>query len=246
MKRRVIIAAAAIIAIGGLVVYFLLRQQPEATRSTSVKRGVASVAAELSRPRVIFAELPASTPSPGPSPSPTPLDKEFQRELDNDIAALRSSIHEVKERLAADIRAVAADATAGNDLNIAATVEVVRELDFSGWAQEVVQKVMQHYGMRVERRYVASFSPNTFLSKATVAGHRHFYAARDSVPGIYEVFELTPSALARMSALEEAELRKRGWQPDQCLTSRVVFGIVPQPNGDYDLGVLAIEAQPIP
>ncbi len=157
--------------------------------------------------------------------------------------ALNASIQATKQRIASDIQKAAAGIPQTGNVNFNPTQEVVRELDFSGWPPDVIQSVMQRYGMRIERRYVSNFTPNTFLSRATVPDNKHFYAGHGAAPGIYEVFELTPAALARMSSLEEQELIKRGWQPEQCVTSRVVFGIVRQPNGGYDLGVLLMESQ---
>ena len=66
-----------------------------------------------------------------------------------------------------------------------------------------------------------------------------------SSPGVYEVFELSPEAVAHMSRLEESEIRRRNLDLEKTKVTRVVFGIVPTSGGDYDLGLLEFEAQPL-
>jgi hypothetical protein len=158
---------------------------------------------------------------------------------------LRAGIAEMKQQIGERIQSVTSENPPPHQEPPPPSAEIVRELDLSGWPQDVVAQVMERYGLRVEKRFVTSFTRNTFVSQATLEGD-HYYSVNGKVqPGLYDVFELTPRAIARMSALEEEELRRRGLEPGRCIVRHVVFGIRQSGDG-YDLGVLAMEATPVP
>jgi hypothetical protein len=121
----------------------------------------------------------------------------------------------------------------------------VRELDFSGHSPEVVRQVMVRYEMRVVHKYVEAASPETFLSSAALGPTDRYYANRAVRPGVYDVFELSPTAIRKMAELEEAELARRGLGK-HALVRYVKFGIVRNPEGRPDLGILAFDVAELP
>ena len=119
----------------------------------------------------------------------------------------------------------------------------VRELDLTGQPQHVIDRVMGKYRMRIVDKFVSGKNSQSFLSSASTGGNDRYYATSAPRPGIYSVFEMSRESVAKMSILEEHEIRKRGLRPKTTKVSRVVFGIVPNTNGEPDLGIIAFESQ---
>jgi len=122
-------------------------------------------------------------------------------------------------------------------------IGTVRELDLGGQPDNVVQDIMTRYRLKVTIKQVPGGSNQSFLSSAAAPTGERFYADRRSPPGIYQVFELSKFAVAHMSRLEEAEIVRRGGNPETAVVRRVKFGIV-DGGGGYDLGVKEIEIEP--
>ncbi|MCX7625169.1 MAG: hypothetical protein N2Z21_03025 [Candidatus Sumerlaeaceae bacterium] len=239
--RRVIVAVLVLCALAAIALLSLQRRKTEPQPGASSAR----IVFERTAAGEIAGELPPTPLMETPSISRKEAEQ-IRDELAKDKTELLSVIEKTKKDIADEIQQLAKSEIATAGLNVPGEGQVVREIDLSGYPESTVEAVMARYGMRMERRYVNQFTPNTFVSTARVAGGKIFYSSGSSAPGIYDVFELTPRALAKMSTLEEEELRKRGLDPTRCLTSRVVFGIVPLSSGEYDLGVIKLEATPLP
>lgn len=240
--RKAMAVVLVVFVLVGFFVYHGWRQKA----TPSVKDPSQTIVFERSRPSQIVGELLPLPPTETPSVPPREDTERIREELAKDEEELESLIEKTKQGIAEEIQKLGKSATPPFAGELPQEGRVVRELDLSGYPESTVQAVMARYGMRMERRYVSQFTPNTFISKARVSGSRLYYSSGEGPPGIYDVFELTPRALAKMSMLEEEELRKRGFDPVRCLTSRVVFGIVRTSAGEYDLGVVELEAKPLP
>jgi hypothetical protein len=244
MKRK-LRYLAALVLLGLIVATLLFWMQTRKPGRAQQQGNKPKIVVERRTPLQVHGELP--TPTPEASPTPTSgIDPAAEEELRRDEQELQWSIDQIKNNVAQQIADLAASMPPPQGLSLPNSPQVIRELDFSHYPPHVVEAVMARYGMRVERRYVSRFSPNTFISRARVAGEKYFYSSAGGSPGIYEVFELTPRALEKMSTLEEEELRRRGFDPARCITKRVVFGLVETPTGQYDLGVLDLEAIALP
>ena len=119
----------------------------------------------------------------------------------------------------------------------------VRELDLTGQPQHIIDRVMGKYRMRIVDKFVSGKNSQSFLSSASTAENDRYYATNAPRPGIYSVFEMSRESVAKMSILEEHEIRKRGLRPTTTKVSRVVFGVVPNINGEPDLGIIAFESE---
>lgn len=214
-----------------------------------IERRDGRIVREPVQPVAIVGELPTPRAKETiPSATPLPLDERVRAELAQDECELEAELNELERRVGQEIQQLGntASPAALPEEGLGSVTEVVRELDFSGWESQIVQAVMNRYGLRIQRRYVANFNRATFIGKADMGQGRSFVADPRSTPGFYEVFELTPQAVARMSRLEEEALRQRGMDPLRARVRRVVFGITPQAEGGYDLGVISMDAAPVP
>lgn len=242
LLRKAMVVALVVSALVGILLYLFLRQQAR----PQVRHPSHSIVFERTRPSQIVGELFPLPPTVTPPPPSDENAEKIMEELAKDEEELLSLIEKTKQGIAEEIQNLGKSAVPPLSGELPQGGRVVRELDLSGHPESTVQTVMARYGMRMERRYVSQFTPNTFISRARVSGSRLYYSSGEAQPGIYDVFELTPRAVAKMSVLEEEELRKRGFDPTRCLTSRVVFGIIRTPSGEYDLGVVELEAKPLP
>lgn len=192
---------------------------------------------------------PPSDTNPAPPPDVVPdafcFDAETLKELEREREDLKARLARAQAEadLAAERAVLRAMAGRARALDVAAGPKgTIRELDLSGHPQAVIDRVMQRHRLRVSRQVLTGPAEQNFLSSADARGER-FYANTYSSPGVYEVFELSPEAVAHMSRLEEAEIKRRNLNLETTKVSRVVFGIVPSPGGDHDLGLLEFQAQ---
>ena len=120
----------------------------------------------------------------------------------------------------------------------------VRRLDLSGFPQAVVDDIMLRYKLRVTQKLLqGGRTTQNFLSSAQSGAGNRFYASSTEFPaGLYQVFELSPAVVARLSEAEEEEIKRRGWSSQQTRVKFVRFGIVRATDG-YDLGVLEMDAE---
>lgn len=119
----------------------------------------------------------------------------------------------------------------------------IRELDMDGHSPQIVSLIMARYDMRIETKRMKGTAQN-FLSSASDSGGKYFGGM--SVPeGIYEVWQLSRKAVAKMATLEEDAIIERGMKPEKTRVVRIVYGIVKTSESEYDLGVLHFEAEPI-
>jgi hypothetical protein len=211
-------------------------------------------------PMMLFANLPvpvapspapSATPIPGPAaiaPEPGPLDDDTRRELAEERRQLAALIEREKDQVASAIEESTLRSQAGNPPpphNARGGIGTVRELDLSGRSQAVIDLIMTRYGLSIEQRYLTGPSNQTFLSSAATSQGGKYFASRDSRPGVYEVFELSRRAVAKMSKLEEEEIRRRGLELDRTCVTGVRFGIVEIRPGEFDLGILDFQAEPV-
>ncbi len=118
----------------------------------------------------------------------------------------------------------------------------IRELDLAGPPETVVKDIMSRYRLKVTVKAVPGGSNQSFLSSAASQSGDRFFADRRSPAGIYQVFELSKLAVAKMSRLEEQEILRRGLKPETANVRRVKYGIVETADG-HDLGVTEFELQ---
>ncbi|MCX7718991.1 MAG: hypothetical protein N2111_11420 [Candidatus Sumerlaeaceae bacterium] len=193
--------------------------------------------------------LPSNDSAPEPPPEaesqPSGLDATTLRELEREREDLKARLAQARAdaESAAERAVLKAMAGRARSLDIAAGPKgTVRQLDLSGHPQAIIDEVMRRHRLRVSRQVLTGPAEQNFLSSADARGDR-FFANSYSTPGIYEVFELSPEAVAHMSRLEEAEIRRRNLNLERTKVTRVVFGIVQTPEGDHDIGLLDFEVQ---
>ncbi len=118
----------------------------------------------------------------------------------------------------------------------------IRTLDVAGTPPDVVNRVFSRYHIRIERRQPASPSTPSFLN-AAVTGEGTFRNVPAS--GVQDVFILTPTAIAMMSALESQALTERGFDPRTTRVREIRFGIVKNRTDEWDLGVTKLVTERI-
>ncbi|MFH0792986.1 MAG: cell envelope integrity protein TolA [bacterium] len=117
----------------------------------------------------------------------------------------------------------------------------VRTLELKDQPEEVVNKVLQRYKIKIFVQYVDRPDSYNFLNSASTQ-HETYYRRAGS--GLSEVFQISPEAVAKMASLETEEIRRRGLDPQKTRVVETVFGIV-QVGSDYDLGVLRMQVEPL-
>lgn len=191
---------------------------------------------------------PAPTPEPAPPPARVELEEAVVRELEAEREQLRAQLEQQKNQTTSFADRVREQLNTGGgadqQLRRPVPAGTIRELELDGYNEAVVAEIMARYGLRITEKALAGGVSQSFLSSAATADGGQFAADRDGAPGVYQVFLLSPKAVARMSQLEEEELRRRGFDPMKTRVLRVKFGIVGPPTG-ADLGVLVLEAEPL-
>lgn len=202
---------------------------------------------------------PSPEPSPAGTPAPAPLADDIRAELERERASLKSSLARRDSEMADTLAKLArdspppspSDASPPGAASGAAPPnpggQTVRELDFSGWPQDVVNDVMARHGLKITEKALSGGVSQSFLSSAATADGNRFTADRAGAPGaaagVYNVFLLSPQAVAHMARTEEEALRARGFEPERARVTRVKFGITGNPP---DLGVTGMDAVPVP
>ena len=118
----------------------------------------------------------------------------------------------------------------------------VRSLELSNQPEEVVNKVLQRYKMKILWGYIDGPGGYNFLNSASTGDGTYL---RRSGTGWGQVFQLSTEAVAKMASLETEEIRRRGLDPLKTRVVETVFGIV-KAGADYDLGVVKMEVEPLP
>ncbi len=126
---------------------------------------------------------------------------------------------------------------------------VIRTLDVSGFPEDLVVKVFNRYGITIEHRNVRLDEANrSYLNTATTESGTFTSVQHE---GFYEVFVLSPKAVAYMSALETQALTDGGHNPRTTRVRKITFGIVKQEDPNckqcepYILGVVDMEVERI-
>lgn len=240
---------AAVIHAGGLILLSIIpAPEEEVTELPLLLR--LPVVAERPLPTIIVSaepeEEPPDTPPPLPAESP-PQQRSYPEEVLRELAEERERLQAQLQRARAEIAGLPPPKVPNAPPGETATpgkgaIGTIRELDFSGAPESVVKELMARYRLRVTVKAVPAGSNQTFLSSAAAATGERFYANRQSPAGVYQVFELSRTAIARMSQLEEEAIRRRGLDPKTAIVRQVKFGIVQTPTG-WDLGVTAMETE---
>lgn len=196
---------------------------------------------------------PPQPPPPLPDESPPKADQADQQQMLADLEAERQKLEQelkLQKRTAADAfdkKLNTSRQESGSEVQVAAGPPgTVRELDFGGWSQDAVDRVMARYGLRITRKATSGGSNQSFLSSAATSEGSRYYSDRRSLPGVYDVFQLSKEAVAQMSRLEEQEIQTRQLNMERTQVKHVRFGIVQRSDGEYDIGVLDFQAQTIP
>lgn len=237
--------------VGSTLAYFLvLPHRPDQLEKPPIVRHKRAglLVSETTAP-ILFGEIPPTPPPATPTPQdskPVP-DARTLSELEEERRNLQASVQRIREdteqRLAQLPKNLPPVVPPSSPMSLNPTT--VRELDFSGHPTEVIRQIMTRYEMRVVYKYVAAASPETFLSSAALGPSDRYYANRAVPPGVYDVFELSPKAIRKMAELEEAELVRRGLGK-RSVVRYVKFGVVLNPGGSPDLGILAFDAAEVP
>lgn len=212
------------------------------------------------KPRSSFPEAAATVPNPSEQEKPEKIEISSD-DLPVDAISLNPSVNEhlnierhklmaeLKEleatrekiRTLLDAKLLQARALQGKYASIGVANGPVRTINFKGHPRSVVEKIMERYGISIEQKFVGPGDPSIFVSYAETDNGVY---VNQPGSGFYEVFTLSRKAMAAMCKLEEEELIKRGFDLDHTTVVKTVFGIV-EKNGEYDLGVIELEARQI-
>lgn len=111
---------------------------------------------------------------------------------------------------------------------------VIRELDTSGVAPDIVDHVLSRYGIQILVKYLdGTESTNGFLNRAKTMGGTYY---NKSGTGHFQVFSFSQVAVAKMVRLEREAIVRRGLDPTRTRVQEVRYGII-STGGGFDLGV---------
>ncbi len=176
-----------------------------------------------------------------------PATEEDQRRLDNILAQVRDSVHQVEER-ATDVKAeinrlsvesIGREFTLNSD---GGRRGIIRTIDVEAFPEDLVLRVLGRYGIDIEYRHVTpEQGQRSFLNAATTAEGTFTNAQQE---GYYEVFVLSAKAVAMMATLELQALQNQGHDPVKTRIREVTFGIVRDNEfGDYALDVIDLKVE---
>ncbi len=111
---------------------------------------------------------------------------------------------------------------------------VIRELDTSGVAPDIADRVLSRYGIEILVKYLdGTETGNGFLNRAKTMGGTYY---NQSGTGHYQVFSFSQVAVAQMVLLEREAIVRRGLDPTRTRVQEVRYGII-STGGGFDLGV---------
>lgn len=187
---------------------------------------------------------PSETETEKETDSPYYLTEELEEQLRVEMESLERNakfIREEKQKLSMKIQRqkLLANAYKYHVASEGAETGAVRAIDFTGWPKDVMDQVMNRYGITITRKFMAANQSLPFLNAAQVDGATYTY---QSGPGKYEVFSLGKTAISELALLEAEAIVEKGFNPEKTRVIEIVFGIVKVENG-YDLGVVKLVAE---
>lgn len=208
--------------------------QTQPTDSTASDE--APVDAAAPEPLFLMAD---EAPQPA-EPEQPPLDLEQSRRRAESLAdSLEREKSEIRQFLARERLAIRAEKFDFSSQG--ATEGAVRTIDITHVPEQAAELVFKRYGIRIVKRYLQGNEGGGFLNAAKT---RHGVYTNRSGAGLFEVFEVSPRAQARMTELELQALRSRGLNPAQTQVLEVVFSVA-QVNDEWDLVIRTFKARPI-
>lgn len=201
---------------------------------------------------------PPETPQPQKTPTPAAPSPPAQQQLGaDDLKQLAQEHAELEQKLkgeqiiassmAANVVGQAMGKMTGAGMSATGSRGTVRELDFGGgWRKAIIDDVMNRYKLRITQKVVTGRSNQSYLSSAASGEGDHFYSNSSNTHGVYDVFELSQLAVAKMSELEEQEIRNRNLDLEKTRVTYVKFGIVPSKVLGADLGITDFKYETIP
>ncbi len=222
-----------------------------ATRPDSDEQGEEIVdpvkAEEPPATRELVLEQPLDEPVPTP---PNIVDWVPNVDEAEQIAALREELNQAREQLDAKAREVREFvikqevSSAARDFELSSdggTEGAIRLLNLQDhFPEAIIEQIKARYGIRYDHRYTTPSAGRGFLNAATTEAGSFSNTQR---PGYYEVLVLSPKAIHAMSLLEREAMLDKGFEPRRDRVRKVVFGIVMNRQGEYDLGVTDLEIE---
>lgn len=155
----------------------------------------------------------------------------------------RGSDGERREEIAMRLKEIEIDQNAKRWLTTTEgqTEGVIRSLDTMGVPQSLAEEVLGTYGIRIYMDVMdGRGSTLKFLNEARTSEGTYL---NDVGRGMYQIFSIPQSAVARMMRMELRELARRGMDPARTRVLEVEYGIIRVPDG-YDLGITKFNAVP--
>lgn len=121
---------------------------------------------------------------------------------------------------------------------------VIRTLDLKDFPRDIINSVLVKYHIKISIKYVKNYNNFSFLNQADL-GSNDVYQNKLG-EGVFEVFELSPLAIIKMTSLEVDEMRKRNLISHKTRLREVHFGIIKNEENEYDLGIVKFEYDIIP
>jgi len=205
---------------------------PTEARATHMKPEK-KVEPDLNKPSTSFAP---KQPDRSRSPEiPENMLSEIQTEITRQQKELEYSLSDL--HWAIEKRTVYLKGAEANFNSAGAEKGTVRILDVKNVSEKISEQVLRKYQIRITQKYIDGSGEVQFLNQASVR-EKTFVSQKKS--GYFEVFEIPPTAMRKLTLLEQEEIQKRGLDSGNTRVTRIVFGIVKQ-GEDFDIGVTEFE-----
>ncbi|MCE5230913.1 hypothetical protein LLG95_15150 [bacterium] len=195
--------------------------------------------------------VPATTDDPNAPPA---ADSSEYREL---VATMRARSQEM-ERQNQLARLEGSKEVAGRLMSTHATKQadktlfsadplhtgVIRTVETTDVPNNIADEVLKRWGFRVKLMNLSGGvrgGGSGYLSGIQTSAGRFVNATGQ--PGLYRVLFLGDDTVRRLVDLENAEMQKKGYDPEKVHITQVVFGIVPK-GKEYDLAVTKMMVEP--
>lgn len=117
----------------------------------------------------------------------------------------------------------------------------VRTFDITLVPEVATEYVFKKYGIRIIKQRMTGGEAPGFLNAAKT--RQGVYTNRPG-SGMFEVFQISPRAQAKMGELERAAIKSRGLNPNKTQVQEVVFS-VGQVGGEWDMVIRTFKAREI-
>lgn len=122
------------------------------------------------------------------------------------------------------------------------TEGAIRLLKLDNYEPEQIRPLLDRYGISFERRYTKPVAGRGYLNAASTEAGTFRNVEKE---GFYDVLVLSTRAVGYLATLETSALGERGYNPASTRVRKIIFGVVMNTRGEYDLGVTELQVEQI-